>query len=655
MAQVSSGSFNTTSAEGRYLTFKWGVETTNIAENYKEISWSLTGAGVSGFVTCGNFKVTISGNVVYNSATRINVYNGTVVASGRYKMYMSNEGTKTFSATAEAGIYEVAVNCSGIGTWELPTINRYAKINNFNVEKVDETSVKYNYTTDVECDYAWYSIDNGNTWSDLPNNNIVRNLSANTLYNFKLRVRRKDSQLTTNSGTYTQTTYDYPHITVAPDFYIGDPMWLTLYNPLARTVVATMYGDDGSLIWTATGWTGTSIGGNNAPGDITNLYKSIPNKKSGTYTMRIEYGYSIREVRGIYTIRGNEAPTINSFDYIDSNNNTVAITGDDKNIIQNKSMLQAQFHKATSNFGAGGISKYIVEVNGYRVEKTSEGFYDIGTINSSSNVELKLTVIDSRGLSSSKTITVRVLEHSNPNALVTLNRKNNYEDETYLKVDGSISSLANHNVMQIKYRYKISGGSYGDFTNISDNTQVTLNLDKNNSYIFNIVVTDSLGATFDKEYSLGKGVFPLFIDTDKNSVGVNCLPSREKCFEIAGEFMLNGGTPFNYSLQEQVVGTFINGKPLYRKTMEITPNVDYSNFSIADLNVDTVYIDYGKTFAEFTIDGNLYVNGNYYVNEADCFRIFITSAKTQITTFVSSNISNAKAYVTIEYTKKTDK
>ena len=46
MAQVSSGSFNTSSSEGRYLTFKWGVESTNIDENYKEISWSLIGKGV---------------------------------------------------------------------------------------------------------------------------------------------------------------------------------------------------------------------------------------------------------------------------------------------------------------------------------------------------------------------------------------------------------------------------------------------------------------------------------------------------------------------------------------------------------------------------------------------------------------------------------
>jgi hypothetical protein len=533
VAQVSSGSFNTTSAEGRYLIFKWGVESTNVAENYKEISWSLIGAGVSGFVTCGNFKVTISGNVVYNSATRINVYNGTIVASGRYKMQMSNEGTKTFKATAEAGIYEVAVNCSGEGTWELPTINRYAKINNFVVEKLDETSVKYNYTTDTTCDYAWYSTDNGNSWHDLPNNNIVSGLSNNTSYNFKLRVRRKDSQITTDSGTYTQTTYDYPYCYTTPDFTIGDKVNLGLYNPLGRNCSIQMIGSNGSTIYYVEGWAGTSIGDFTSDEIVNNLYKSIPNSQSGIYRIIVSYGSSSRGTSGgTYKIRGNEVPTINGFDYIDGNASTVALTGNNTHIIQNKSVVNARFHEATANKGAGSIVKYILEVNGFKVEGTKVGQYDLGTINSANDVGLKLTAIDSRGLSASKTITVKMLEHSNPSALVSLDRKNNYEDETYLKVDGSVSSINGKNGMTIKYRYKVSGGSYNSFTNISDNTQVTLNLDKNNSYIFNIVVTDSLGATYDKEHAIGKGVFPLFIDTELNSVGINCFPKESNSLEV---------------------------------------------------------------------------------------------------------------------------
>ena len=69
MAQVSSGSFNTTACEGRYLTFNWSVDNTNTASNYKEIYWSVVGAGAGGYVTSGNFKVVIDGETVYSSGS----------------------------------------------------------------------------------------------------------------------------------------------------------------------------------------------------------------------------------------------------------------------------------------------------------------------------------------------------------------------------------------------------------------------------------------------------------------------------------------------------------------------------------------------------------------------------------------------------------
>ena len=136
---ANSGSFTTSSSEGRSLTFNWSVKSQSVATNQTTINWSLVGSGsyTAGWVTCGNFKVTIEGNTVYSSATRINVYSGTVVASGTYTFTHSSNGTKSFTAYAEAGIYYVAVNCTGTGTWSLPTINRQATITsapNFNDE-----------------------------------------------------------------------------------------------------------------------------------------------------------------------------------------------------------------------------------------------------------------------------------------------------------------------------------------------------------------------------------------------------------------------------------------------------------------------------------------------------------------------------------------
>ena len=535
MAQVSSGSFNTSSCEGRYLTFNWSVDNTSIPSNYKEIYWSVVGAGASGYVTSGNFKVVIDGETVYSSASRVDVWVGTVIASGYKKIYHNNDGSRSFSASVEAGIYEVAVNCRGSGSWELPTIPRYANITSFSVFQRDETSVIFNYSVDAPCDYEWYSTDGGSTWYGLPNTKIVSGLSAGTTYQFKMKVRRTDSQLTTQSSIYPQTTFNYPHCIDSPDFTIGEPLTLKLYNPLNREVRITGYANsDNREIFSGVS-VGTTITGFNDPNSMDLQYLSIPNAQSGGY--RVIVGYDsvamVRNSGNVYRIRGNEIPSINAFDYIDSNSAVVAVTGDNTQIVQNKSMLQARFHSATGNYGAS-IQSYILECNGICIGGYDAGAYDIAVIDSARDVNLTLTAYDTRGLSASKTITVKVVAYEAPKATVELERLNNYEDETYLTVDGSVSSVLGKNTMSIQYRYKQSGGGYGSFTDISDRAKQTLSLDKNNSFIFNIVVTDIFGEKFDAEFVLNKGTFPLFIDTEKNSVGINCFPKYEQSFEING-------------------------------------------------------------------------------------------------------------------------
>ena len=127
---ASSGSFNTTGYQGRYLTFAWSVSSQSVANNTTTIYWTLKGAGnaQSSWYRSGNFKVIINGTTVYSSSTRIQLYDGTLVASGNFTMTHDTAGNKTFSASAEAGIYTVAVNCSGSGTFTLPQIARAAKI-----------------------------------------------------------------------------------------------------------------------------------------------------------------------------------------------------------------------------------------------------------------------------------------------------------------------------------------------------------------------------------------------------------------------------------------------------------------------------------------------------------------------------------------------
>ena len=127
---ASSGSFNTSAYSGRYLQFSWSIKKQDIANNKTTISWTLKGAGGNSqtWYKSGNLKVVINGSTVYSSATRIQLWSGTVVASGEAVIPHNSDGTKTFSASAEAGIYTVAVNCRGSGSWTLTAIPRTATV-----------------------------------------------------------------------------------------------------------------------------------------------------------------------------------------------------------------------------------------------------------------------------------------------------------------------------------------------------------------------------------------------------------------------------------------------------------------------------------------------------------------------------------------------
>lgn len=139
---ASNGSFNTSAYSNRYLTFAWSVQSQSVANNTTTISWTLKGAGsASGYYKAGNFKVVIDGTTVYSTSenTRINLYNGTLVKSGTFTLNHNSNGSKSFTASAQAGIYTYAVNCTGSGTFSLPTIARVSTINSVTGSKITDT------------------------------------------------------------------------------------------------------------------------------------------------------------------------------------------------------------------------------------------------------------------------------------------------------------------------------------------------------------------------------------------------------------------------------------------------------------------------------------------------------------------------------------
>lgn len=128
---AKSGSITTNESHGRSVKLSWSLSSQRVENNQSTLSWSITGAGsASGWVMTGGFKAVINGTTVYSTSTdtRIQLYNGTSVASGTTKITHNADGTKSFSLSIEAGVYTYAVSVTASGTHTLDTIPRASTV-----------------------------------------------------------------------------------------------------------------------------------------------------------------------------------------------------------------------------------------------------------------------------------------------------------------------------------------------------------------------------------------------------------------------------------------------------------------------------------------------------------------------------------------------
>ncbi|MBQ2892229.1 MAG: hypothetical protein IJN03_02855 [Bacilli bacterium] len=322
------------------------------------------------------------------------------------------------------------------------------------------------------------------------------------------------------------------------NFTIGNaiPISITKYSSSFRDDMVIKYGS--TTVKTISGITnGSSVSFTTA--ELNTIYSLMSTVNSGTFSFTIttyngstSVGTSSQSATGSIT---GASPTISAsnISYKDNNSTTVAVTGDNQYLVQNLSSLLVTISSATGNKGAS-ITKYEATINGVTKTLTSAGNINYGVINSGSNLTLTVKVTDSRGNTASASKTVKFLPWSLPTGIITLKRKNNYEDETYLKVQASYSSINSKNSVTIKYQYKqTTASTYSTLTTINNNTQITLSLTKNSAWDFKITITDKFGTTTYNAV-LSRGRFIFFVDTKKLSVGINCFPVNSESLEING-------------------------------------------------------------------------------------------------------------------------
>ena len=283
----TSGSFTTTSYEGRSLTFSWNRTSTNIANNTSTIAWAVTGSGsyTYGWVTCGDIDVVINGTTVYNSSadSRVDVWSGTTVASGTTTITHNADGSKSFSASVKAAIYTYAQNCSGNGTFTLDAIPRAS-----NIDKITNTG--------------------GTSITAIDTNNAIRVYFTPKSTAFKYRVT-----LTMNGNTYQNNASGVSVTSTAQTYYQPNAIphsWIP--NSTSGTLTCKLETLNGTTVI----GTSTKTITMNVPSSIIptiSVFSSTPYNTNSTISSWGIYVANYSKARLACTASGNSGSTITKF------------------------------------------------------------------------------------------------------------------------------------------------------------------------------------------------------------------------------------------------------------------------------------------------------------------------------------------------------
>ena len=546
---------DTFSTSNQYIKYRIVVEESgiNIAANTSNVTvyvqaWR-TNAGYTtdgaGTCYCGINGSSYSNSWRYRDGHAITQNSYTELFRTTVTIAHNANGSKQIWVSASISHDSFSASDQGF-TVTLSTIPRYATSNQ-SLSSKTETTIKMNWSSDSNIDYIWYSTNNGSSWAGVGGVNAssgsytISGLAANTTYNIKTRVRRRDSQLTTDSANLAIATYDYPKPTTANNFVIGNGASVNLYNPLGRNCKLELIGADNSIIGTYQGTYNGVVNGEFKTADaIDKQYKSIPNSQSGTYRTRVTYGSVVKTgPNGTYSVNASLVkPSIGAIEYQDTEEASLEITEDDQLIIQDVSIVRYRASElGTQKYAT--ISRVDVTVNNNTYQLGLEAIGDAAAggnaaINSSQDVDAVFKITDSRGLTTTRSLTVTMLEYSLPNAIITLNRKNNYYDETTINVDANYSSLDNKNTINIQYRYKKKGDpDYSEYEELQDNVPSRFSVD--NAYYWDVQVNlyDRIGSVI-YNLTLNKGIPIVFYDILKRSVGIDCFPNEEEDLEVKG-------------------------------------------------------------------------------------------------------------------------
>lgn len=377
-------------------------------------------------------------------------------------------------------------------------------------------------------------------------------------------------------------------------------------------------------------------------------------------------------------------PVISDVTY---SNNTSSIGGD--NVIANTSNITITCNLQLKN----NATLTSLKCNGQNMTLVSGSQYTV-TLNNQNIGTFTIEAIDSRTNRTTSTITKTLINYVQLSQTATFKRVSNTSGKVLLDYSGNYwtgNFGITSNSLSICWNYRVRGSStWIDGTCIANPTIDTTNFKYNGSsislntllgvndnffdytkdYEFLLTVEDEI-QEISIIYSLSKGIPNTAWYED------GCM-THDGDIDITGQYLKNG-QPFSeslplgtivkydgntvpdgyervdelpeYSTDETICGTWIDGKPIYRRIVsgnrsgQAETSISYSNWNVDEL-VDIKPIIYSN-------NNDYYYNSPYYANSDDYWRIYTNLNYKNININCGSNYPGrtGKYILVIEYTK----